>query len=818
MKKLLLSLICIGCFGFVFAQGSKGLTVQGTVVDSAARQPLEFATITLFPKGSKKPATGSITDATGKFAINDAGEGVFTILIESIGYKSFSVNDITISKTDKQKELGIIKLVTANKTMEAVVVTAQTKTIDNKIDRLVFNAEKDISSQTGTASDVLKKVPQVAVDADGNVQLAGSGGVRFLINGKPSTAFGSSVADVLQSIPASQIKSIEVITNPGAKYDAQGLGGIINIILKTNKAKGYNGNLSLTAGTRQDGGSFNFNVRNNNFGANAFVSGSKRLKATVPFYSERNTANGAAVDYLRQDGSSKFERHGFQTGVGFDWTIKKLNSISGSVSYNDFGNKGVGNTLQDLEISKGGTIPPVFTQINSSNISKFTNTDLGLNYKRTFAKENRELELAVNSSIGNGSTITANEQFALPAGSINSATQSTNPGKSTETQISADYTEPLAKDVVLGTGSKFSFDNINSNSSATKFDQGMQSYIPDNSLTSNLHYNQKVYAAYAELSFPLFNGITAKAGSRYERTEINAFYSNAQQQKKVPGYNTFVPSVYLSKKIDDKQSVKLSYSKRIERPEYSDLNPFVNTTDPKNLSTGNPNLLPEIGHRIEMSYTRDFGKTGSAMVNLFYRINENDIQPYATYYPTYNVGDSVYTNVSVSMRQNIGAEKNLGANFFGDLHINSKFGLRGNLFMFRRHTINNIDKGFNTNSFNYRFNLNATYQFAPTLVAEMFGNFNSARHEAQGIYPSFISYTVAVRKQFWNKNGSLALTANNFAGKYVDQKTKLFGPGYDAVSLRQIPFRSVGLNFTWKFGKLEFKKDKAGDMNMQGGE
>lgn len=799
-----------------FSQAPKGLIIQGTVIDSAERQPLQFATVTLFAKGSKKPATGSITDAGGKFVISDANEGVFTIVVECIGYKSFSINDISIGKSDRPKELGVIKLVTTNKTMEAVVVTSQVKTIDNKIDRLIFNAEKDVTSQSGTASDVLKKVPQVSVDADGNVQLAGNGGVRFLINGKPSTAFGSSVADVLQSIPGSQIKSIEVITNPGAKYDAQGLGGIINIILKTSKTKGYNGNLSLTADTRKEGGSFNFNVRNNDFGMNAFVSGFVRPTATIPFYSERSTANGNAVDYLQQNGSSQYRRHGGSAGLGFDWTVKKLNSFSASVSFNNWYNKGFGNVVQDLELSKGGTIPPVFTQVLSGATSKFSNTDLSFNYKRTFAKEGRELELDVNSSLGNDHTITSNQQLLLPQQSINTATKSSNPADIKETQITLDYTEPIGKDVVLGTGGKVSFYNINGSSSAERLDAASQSYLPDNSLSSNVHYNQKVYAGYAELSFPLFSGITAKAGGRYERTEINAYFSNAQQQEKVPGYNTFVPSIYLSKKIDDKQSVKLSYSKRIERPDYNALNPFVNTTDPKNLTTGNPHLLPELGHRIELSYNRDFGKTGSAMVNLFYRINEHDIQSYVFYYPSYNVGDSIYTNVSVSTRQNIGSEKNMGANFFGDLHINSKLGLRGNLFMFRRHTINIIDKGFNTNSFNYRFNLNATYQFAPTLVAEAFGNFNSSRHEAQGIYPSFTSYTVAIRKQFWKKNGSIALTTTNFAAKYTDQKTRLFGPGYDAVNVRSMPLRSVGLNFTWKFGKLEFKKDKPADMNMGG--
>ena len=806
------------CAGMVFSQNQKQLIMQGVTVDSLQQRPLEFAAISLFPAGSKKPATGAITDAAGKFIINDAGEGVFNIQVECIGYKPFTLNNIVITTADKIKDLGIIKMVPVNKTLDAIVVTSQNKVIDNRIDRLIFNAEKDIGSQTGTASDVLKKVPQVSVDADGNVQLAGSSGIRFLVNGKPSTAFGSSVADVLQSIPASQIKSIEVITNPGAKYDAQGLGGIINIILKANKAKGYNGNLSLSPGTRQENGSFNFNVRNNNFGINAFISGNKRLKVTVPFYSERNTVNGNGIDYLRQDGSSRFEREGVQTGLGFDWTVKKFNSITGSVSYNHFGNEGTGSTLQEFDLNKGSGIPPVFTQINNMNTSGFNNTDLSLNYKRTFAKEDRELEAEINTSLQNGHTQTFNEQLLLPQQFASFGTRSNNPARAKETEVSLDYTEPFRKDITAGMGGKISFDNINSSSFATSLEQATFQYIPDNSLLSLLTYHQKVYAAYAELSFPLIAGISAKAGSRYERTEIDAYFSNAQQQQKIPGYNTFVPSVYLFKKINEQQSVKLSYSKRIERPEDNDLNPFINTSDPKNLSTGNPGLLPEIGHRIELSFTRNLGKTGSAMLNLFYRINEHDIQPYVVYYPFYNVGDSVYENVSVSTRQNIGSEKNMGANFFGDLHINSKLGLRGNLFIFRRHTINIIDKGFNTNSFNYRFNLNATYQVASTLVVEMFGNFNSARHEAQGIYPSFTSYTIAFRKQFRNKNGSVALTATNLFNHYVNQRTKLFGPYYDAQSLRQIPYRSIGVNFSWKFGKLEFKKDKLNEMNMQGGE
>lgn len=808
MKRTLLLTITLFLLVIVKGQDLNGNSITGTITDSTSHLPLEYATITLFTKGSNKPVTGSVTDKKGNFSIKEIKEGLYTIVFEFIGYKSISLKEVKLNKSNPVLDIKNISLAQQKGTLQSVTIVAQSKLIENKIDKMVFNAEKDLTSQSGVATDILKKIPQVSVDVDGNVQLAGSSGVRFLINGKPSTAFGSSIADVLQSIPASQIKTVEVITNPGAKYDAQGLGGIINIILKNNTAKGYNGNLSLTAGTRIENGSFNLNARNNNFGINAFVSGNKRLTSTTHSISDRVTSDSISNNTLHQEGMGMFERHGFQAGTGFDWTYKKRNSFSGAVSYNNFGYTGNGLTNQNLQMDKGGAEPPILSVINSDYIYKFKNIDASLNYKRKFAKEDQELELSVNSSFGNNQNTSANEQSLLPQDSLFYGRRSNNPAKTNETELKIDYTQPLKKDVLLGVGSKTSFYNINSTSNVLDYQPNLESFHPDPSLSNDLKYHQKVYAFYSELSFPVTNLFQAKIGGRYERTEINSYYSNAQQQAKVPGYNTFVPSIFLSKKVTDNQTIKLSYSKRIERPNYGDLNPFVNTNDPRNLTAGNANLQPEIGRRYELGYNRDLGKAGSIMVNFFYRINDHDIQPYIVYYPTYTVGDTTYTNVTVSTRQNIGMEKNLGLNLFTDVHITSKLTLRGNVFLFRRHTINTLDKGYDYNSFNYRFNMNGSYQFTNTLVAEFFGNFNSPRHEAQGTYPSFTTYSIAARKQFWKKKGSLALTANNFLNEYVNQKSVLFGPGFSVNSVRKIPFRSIGLNFTWKFGKLEFKNNK----------
>jgi ferric enterobactin receptor len=793
-----------------------GGKIIGKVIDSLSKQPVEYATIILSAVGSNQVLNGTTADSTGSFKLPGIAPGAYIVAVDFIGFKTHTIKNLVINKKGDILNLKTILLSKSDGTLQGVVVTSQQKLIDNRIDKLVFNAEKDLTSQSGVATDVLKKVPQVSVDPDGNVELAGSGGIRFLINGKPSSAFGSNVTDVLQSIPASQIKSIEVITNPGAKYDAQGLGGIINIILKQSRVKGVNGNLSLTAGTRMENGSFNFTMRHGNFGLNAFVSGNARLTSTTPSISDRRSVDTIAKEnvLLHQEGSSRFNRYGAESGLGFDWTVKKRNNFSGNINYNRFGNSGSGiinQQQQTMPSGSGDVISDIASANNLNNHFLFHNLDASLNYKRTFAKEDQELEVGVNTSLGNNDTRSGSSLVLMPQDSLYYGTNNYNSGKENETQINLDYTQPFKKNIMLGVGGKVTFNNITSNSDVYALQPITKEYLHDSLISNYLSYHQKVYALYAELSLPMGHLFDAKIGSRYERTEIDAYYSDAQEQVKNPGYNTLVPSIYFSRRITQDQTIKLSYSKRIERPDYGDLNPFVNTADPKNITAGNPYLLPEIGNRYELSYNHDFGSTGSFMITAFYRENNHDIQPYVTFYPSLLIGDSLYKNVSVTTRENIGLEKNTGVNLYGDLHPTEKLSIRGNLFFFHRYIINGMDLGRNPASFNYRTNLNVSYQFSNTLSGEFFGSFNSARNELQGKYPSFTTYTIAARKQFWNKKGSLALTATNLFNEYVRQATVLYGPNFITNSIRKIPFRSIGINFTWKFGKLDFKKNKEED-------
>ncbi len=787
--------------------------ITGRILDSVQGVPLGFSTISLHKQGNKSIYKALTADSMGNFIFNGVQPGKYSVTIGFTGYVSISKNNIRVDNEHPLADLSTIYLATNDKTLQAVTITAGPKLIENKIDKLVYNAERDISSQTGVATDILKKVPQVSVDIDGNVQLAGNSGIRFLINGKPSTAFGSNITDVLQSIPASQIKTIEVITNPGAKYDAEGTAGVINIILKKSMVRGINGNISLSAGTRNDNGSFNFNARRGNLGINAFISGNYRPAVNSLFTLDRSTFDTAASkqELLHQEGFSNGTRKGVQSGGGFDWTYKQKNNFSGSFSINSFENEGNNNSIQlqqQLNEDDGSLLYQKHFASTTKSHFEYYNVNAALNYKRTFKKKGQEMQVAFNTGKTNNEPVSDNVQVLLQTKEAFYGNKSQNLGIDKQSEFKIDYSEPLSDKINFDAGGKFSQSGITSDATVYSLDANSNTYYFNDYLSNRLDYKQSVYAVYSEISFPIKKIVDVKFGGRYERTEIDSYFSNAQQQIKTPGYNTFVPTIYLARKLNDNEQIRLNYSKRIERPGYWDLNPFVNTNDPKNLSTGNPYLLPEIARRVEISYNINKPGIGYFMAGIFYRKSEQDAQTFIRYYPSYQVGDTTYQDVSVMKPENIGTENNTGINIYGDLHISEAFTVRTNAALFYRYTINALNPGYNNSSMNYRLNANASYKISSTIMAEFFGNFNSPRNEAQGKYPSFTTYSFGIRKQVLNKKGSVSLTAQNPFSNYLNQETSVYGPNFRGTSFRQIPFRSFGINFTWKFGKLEFKKER----------
>jgi len=788
--------------------------ITGKIIDADTKLPVDYATISIAKTGTTTAVNGMITDAKGGFTLKNIPNGEYILTVDFVGYKRGTVDHIVVSSAANSVVLPDILLAPNQNQLQGVSIVGKTPVVENKIDKLVYNAANDITSQSGVALDVLKKVPMVSVDIDGNVELQGDANIRFLINGKPSSIFGASLADALQSIPASQIKSIEVITSPGAKYDANGTGGIINIILKDSKVQGVNGSINLSAGTRLENGSFNLNVRNGNLGVNTFFSGNDQLSSSTVNSTNRLSYNNTrdTITHLAQNGSTAFVRNGYQSGINFNWSITKKDELTAGLGYNHFSNHSNGTTGQDQQmlLSSGNVFSDIVSSRYADTRSGSNSIDWNMSYKKTFKQKDQELDVLYTSSSGKNNGTILQQQDYLRGGYPSSGSMSNNPGKDKETDISVDYTQPINKSITIETGIKGVFEDLN-NTVVTDTLLANKSFTPNPHQTYGFNYSRKVFAYYLSTNFSLFNEfIEGKAGLRDEYTYTTADFPNTN----IPGYNILAPSFVISHKLDQTASIKVSYTYRIERPDYGDLNPFYNISDPHNISTGNPNLKPEIGHNFEMGYNKSFDNGGNVYAGATYRYNTDDIQSFTTFAQVLTIDGTNYSNVFLSQRFNIGRQIAEGINLFGSLPID-KLNLRSNIQLGLR---TNETPGLATvTGFSARTNLNATYQFGHDLTAEAFGNYNSSQKNIQGIRPAFFSYNMAVRKQLLNKKASIGLTASNPFNQFIDQRSTTNGANFNQSTLRQVPFRTFGISLSYKFGKLEFKKEKEKDDNKDNG-
>lgn len=812
MHRFSITITLLFCLFSSYAQNSVKGKITGKVIDSLTKVPVDFATVTVFKAGSNTPFNGISTDPKGNFTLANLPNGDYRLSVDFIGYHRKVFNKISINGSAATIAMGNILFSSTSQQLQGVKITGKAPVVQNKIDKMVYNTANDLTAQGGVALDVLKKVPMVSVDIDGNVELQGNASVRFLINGKPSSIFGANLADALQSIPASQIKSIEVITSPGAKYDASGTGGIINIVLKDNNVQGINGSANLSAGTRLQNGSVNLNARKGNIGVGVFFSGNEQLNTTTKNSSDNLSYNNTrdTLSRLLQNGSSPFTRSSYQTGLNFNWSITPKDELIATFGYDHFGNHGTGFTSQDQQtlLSSGNVLSDI--RSNRSSASRFSanSTDLSLGYKKTFKKEGQELDLLYTSSAGTNSNTASQVTDYLNGNFPSSGVHSNNPGKTHETEISADYTHPFSKTFTVEAGGKVTIDNLNG-SIGTDSLLNNGNYGMNSNQTYSFLYKHNVYAGYLSSSFSLFNDfLEGKGGLRYERTSAT---TSSIAGTAIPGYNTFAPSFTVQHKFDDTQSIKFAYSYRIERPEYNQINPFLNVSDPHNISTGNPLLKPEIGQKYELGYSKTFNGGGNIYFAGFYQRNTDDIQSITTHYDIYSANGTDYNNVYLSQRFNLGSQTSVGANVFGSLPI-GKLNLRSNIQAGKR---TNRTPGIATvGAFAYKINLNASYDFGHDFIAEAFGNYNSTQKNILSNKPSFFFYNIALRKQFLNKNASLGLTAANPFNKNMNQQITSFGSNFSAASLRMISIQSFGITLSYKFGKLAFKKNKD-DNNIQ---
>jgi len=397
MKRILTLIIIFCSFLSVKAQIGGGAPaaapaivgrISGNVIDSVTRQPMDYTNINLFRATGKSPLNGLLTDEKGNFKFDNIKPGTYRIEISFVGYPTKVVNDITTTLSKPDKNLGTILVPPGTKKLAEVQITGAKSLIENRIDKIVYNAEKDLTSAGGNATDVLQKVPLVAVDINGNVSLRGDGNVRVLINGKPSGATSSNLADVLKSLPADQIKTIEVITSPSAKYDAEGTAGILNIITKTSNISGFSGSVSGGVGTRQNNGNASLSYNQNRFSLTANLGGNLTWPQTsiTDFNQAFNSPTTNTNTIQDNAGTSEIKRHAALGNVTATYDINSFNNISSTfkLTQNGFNSD---QTQNDSFTDLNNAAKDLAYSNTSNSKTSITSFDWNIDYTHKFKKE-----------------------------------------------------------------------------------------------------------------------------------------------------------------------------------------------------------------------------------------------------------------------------------------------------------------------------------------------------------------------------------------------------------------------------------------------
>lgn len=810
--------------------------VSGIIVDSASGKPVEYATVALFEIKTGKPIDGTVTDVKGAFLLKSVPDGDFKFVASFIGYKNFEIAKLTIGKGSKEQNLGNINLPPDVRMLAEVTVTGEKAIIEDKVDRLVYNAEKDISNTGGDAGDVLRKVPLLSVDLDGNVSMRGSENIRVLINGKPSTIVANSVADALKMIPSDQIKTVEVITSPSAKYDAEGSAGIINIITKKNTLQGITGSVDVAGGNRSSNLFGNVNLRTKKLGISVNAGGRMMYPPTGGYIDiSRQLTNGSVVRTRQENDGNQLGGFG-NAQLSLDYSPSAKDNITLSVR-NSRRAQNQYNTQQSYSFS-GTTASKTFAnKIDSKNIGN--NLDVNLDYTRKFDKENKEFSILAQLSQNAGDNSYTRDQYRSSTdGELFYRESNPNKSLTKERTLQVDYQDPLSKYVQVETGAKMILRHIESDFRFNYDSTGRGTYVPNPLRTNVFSYDQNVFAGYLSFLFQTKNKWGFKPGLRYEYTQLGAKYQDAPAVN-LPNFSTLVPSITVSKSLKGNKTIRFSYNRRIQRPSIQFLNPNVSQSDPFNVSFGNPNLNPEYTNNFEVNLST-FIKTTTLNFSAYTRMTDGSIETVRyrggqalfnqlTGQQGVNVGSVVINdNTLLTTFQNIGSNRAYGMNIFAMVKPAKGLTINGNVDV-RYIMLNSPSLGIKNQNWTYNLFGQIQYQLGKDWSAQMFA-FGRARDiQLQGTRGGFMGYSFNILKEFKKKQASLGFGAENFLQNAFRQRTNLSSntPG-NVFTQEQVNYmfnRGFRLTFRKRFGKMSFdgnffqrKKSVNNDDTKQGGD
>ncbi len=789
--------------------------ISGMLVDSTSNKPVEFATIALLSTATNKPINGTTADANGKFTINRLAPGKYRILYTFIGYKDKRSSVITIDRGGNIN-LGTVKLAADIRTLKEVNVVGQAAMIEEKVDRLVYNADKDITAKGGDATDIMRKVPMLSVDLDGNVSLRGSSNVTVLINNKPSTIVASSVADALKQIPADMIKTVEVITSPSAKYDAEGSAGIINIVTKKTTLQGATLDVNGGVGNRGSNLGLNGNYRVGKMGFSLGGFGRAEYNVRGAFMNDQTTRsyNPATNTYSAstrtlQTATTLSQRLFGNYQLGWDYDIDKNTSLTASIRYG--ARNGV--TQQNNLLTRTTSPTALFPIINNRNVDTKDlsgTVDANVTYTKTY-KPQQELSILALYSRNNRTNdfvadILSNADFQT----ITSRQKNDNLSYNQQSTLQIDYQTPIKTNQLIEFGAKGTFRQVNSEYQYYLASGSEGGYQIDPSRVGNtLFYDQNIAATYLSYTMTTKSKYTIKAGARYEYTFINAKFSTetAGQSTDIPDYGTLVPSINISRSLKGGRIVKLAYNRRIQRPGIQFLNPNVNTANPTNITIGNPLLSPELTDNVEFSTSGNI-KGLYLNASLFARRTNNEITGVRDVSTPF--GDVTSTTLQQVIRttyQNVGHQDAVGINLFGNGTLFSKWQLGGGIdFYHVSLTNNNANPIYSASNSGWIIGgrIQSSLSLSNGWGFQLFGGARGNQIQLQGYQSSMYFYSLGLRKEFSNKKASLGIAGENIFNHPFTQRAELSSPILTQNSQTSFYNAGVRLTFSYKLGKMSF--------------
>jgi len=789
------------------------LTFIGQITDASSGTPLEFATVSLLKLRDSTLVTGGLTDEGGKFSIQ-APAGRYYALAEYIGFEPMSINinmdREAIRAAGGKVDLGTITMSSDAEMLEEVEVRAEISETQFSLDKKVFNVGKDLANRGGSAEDILDNVPSVAVDIEGNVSLRGSEGVRILVDGKPSGLAGSGGGSALKSLPANLIDQVEVITNPSSRYEAEGSSGIINIILKKDKRGGFNGALDGSIGIpEQYGVGANLNYRKGPL--NWFLNYGIR-KRTGPgggnSYQERYFDD---MPTTISDQSRDINRSGINNSIRFgaDYYFNDKEFLTAAFSLRKGDDDNISTvTYKDYE----GTITNLVSNSTRTDneLEKDSRSNYNLSYRKEYTNRNHRLDISFQFR---DDTEEESSLFLEEINNVNAPNEilnqrSANKEGQENAVFQVDFKKPLkGKDHKFEIGMRSGLRTIRNNYKVENRIDNQWSEIPD--LTNNFNYNEDIHAAYTQYG-NRYGDFSMQLGVRGEYADISTKLIQTNEENERSKFRVF-PSIFLNYELSEGNALQLSYSSRIRRPRFWDLNPFFTFSDNRNFFSGNPDLLPELSDSYEFGYLRIWDK---ATINaaIFYRYTTDKISRLQTVNPD---------GTTLRQPENLATEKNLGLDI--NFSYNGIKGLRisGNANFFNNEVDGtSIAPNLSADAFTWFGRMTARYSFWKNADMQLRLNHRGARETTQGESDPITSFDFGMSKDILKRNGTLTLSIRDVFNSRRRSGTTV-GEDFFIQSDFQWRARSASLSFTYRINQKKSRRQggqRGGGEEFEGGE